>query len=170
MDYDTIDYPALIDQAMRGVVRDALKQVVAHGLPGDHHFFISYRTTHADVKMSDALRSRYPEEITVVIQHQFWDLIVKDDHFSVTLSFSNIPEKLVVPFAALTAFADPSIKFGLQFHGRQKLPGAAENSEKQLPVQPKTGQGQASYSADEETEEENQGGAEIITLDAFRKK
>lgn len=170
MTANILDYPALIDYAMRGVVREALRQIEKSGLPGDHHFFISYRTDHPGVQMSDTLRSRYPEDITVVIQHQFWDLKVEEDKFSVTLSFSNVPEKLVVPFMALTAFADPSIKFGLQFHGRQKLP-VAEELRSVAAVQPKTAQ--ATYLDEVEDSIDlaaRTSGAEIITLDAFRKK
>lgn len=166
----SLDYPAMIDFAMRGVVREALRQVEKAGLPGDHHFFISYRTDYPGVQMSDALRGRYPEDITVVIQHQYWDLKVEEDKFSVTLSFSNVPEKLVVPFMALTAFADPSIKFGLQFHGRQKLP-VPEEHRSVAAVQPKTAQ--ATYLDEAEDAVDlaaRSGGAEIIALDAFRKK
>ncbi|MDE3060108.1 MAG: hypothetical protein KGJ06_03770, partial [Pseudomonadota bacterium] len=112
MTEDLIHYPTLIDQAMRGVVRDVLKRVQSYGLPGDHHFYISFLTTHPGVRMSDQLKSRYPKEITIVLQHQFWDFRVEEQCFHVTLSFSGAPEKLTVPFAALVAFADPSIKFG----------------------------------------------------------
>src|SRR5471032_2531809 len=115
MSEDQLHYPTIIDQAMRGVVRDVLRRVQSSGLPGEHHFYISYSTLHPGVKMSDQLRSRYPKEITIVLQHQFWDFKVEEQQFQVTLSFGGVPEKLVVPFAALTAFADPSIKFGLQF-------------------------------------------------------
>ena len=166
MTTDTIDYPAMIDYAMRGVVRETLRQVERSGLPGDHHFFISFRTNYPGVQMSDGLRARYPEEITVVIQHQFWDLTITEEQFGVTLSFSNIPEKLVVPFMALTAFADPSIKFGLQFHGRQQQP---EIIERQVAsIQPKTAQ--ATYLDEIDADSAAPASAEIITLDAFRKK
>lgn len=115
MTEDLIHYPSLIDQAMRDAVREVLKRASSSGLPGDHHFYISFSTTHPGVKMSDQLRARYPKEITIVLQHQFWDFHVEDQRFHVTLSFGGIPEKLTVPFAALTAFADPAVKFGLQF-------------------------------------------------------
>jgi hypothetical protein len=115
MSKDQIHYPILIDHAMRGVVRDVLRRVQSTGLPGDHHFYISYSTLHPGVKMSEQLRAKYPKEITIVIQHQFWDFKVDDMQFHVTLSFGGAPEKLTIPFAALTGFADPSIKFGLQF-------------------------------------------------------
>ena len=115
MDKDHLNYPVMIDQAMRGVVRDVLRRVQTTGLPGNHHFYVSYSTLHPGVKMSEQLRAKYPSDITIVIQHQFWDFKVEDHQFHVTLSFGGVPEKLTVPFAALTAFADPSIKFGLQF-------------------------------------------------------
>jgi uncharacterized protein len=112
-----IDYPTMIDDAMRGVVREALRQVEREGaLPGEHHFFITFDTSMPGVEISPQLKAKYPGEMTIVIQHQFWDLKVEPDRFAVTLSFSKRPEKLVIPFAAMTAFADPSIKFGLQFH------------------------------------------------------
>ena len=112
-----IDYPTMIDDAMRSVVRQALKQVEREGsLPGEHHFFITFDTGHPEVSISSTLKKKYPHEMTIVLQHQYWDLLVEEDRFSVTLSFNKRPEKLVVPFSAMTAFADPSIKFGLQFH------------------------------------------------------
>lgn len=112
-----IDYPTMIDDAMRGVVREALRQVQKEGaLPGEHHFFITFDTNFPGVILSPSLKAKYPGEMTIVIQHQFWDLGVEQDQFVVTLSFNKRPERLVIPFAAMTAFADPSIKFGLQFH------------------------------------------------------
>ena len=112
---DTLNYSQLVDQGMRHVVRDAMRHVASSGLPGEHHFFVSFLTTHPGVRMSEGLRAKYPKEITIVIQHQFWDFRVEDQQFHITLSFGGMPEKLSVPFAALTAFADPSVKFGLQF-------------------------------------------------------
>lgn len=112
-----IDYPTMIDDAMRGVVREALRQVEREGvLPGEHHFFVTFETNYPGVEISPQLKAKYPQEMTIVLQHQFWDLAVRPDSFTVTLSFNKRPERLVVPFAAMTAFADPSIKFGLQFH------------------------------------------------------
>ena len=110
-----IDYPQLIDTAMRSVVREVLRDASKNGLPGEHHFFISFKTEFSGVSISEQLKKRYPEEMTIVLQHQFWDFKVEDNRFQVTLSFGGVPEKLVIPYAALTAFADPSVKFGLQF-------------------------------------------------------
>jgi len=156
MQTDLIDYPNMIDLAMRQVVQRALAQVLKSGLPGEHHFYITFLTQYPGVQISDALRSRYPDEMTIVIQHQFWDLKVDNDQFSLMLSFSNVPEKLVIPFAALTAFADPSVKFGLQFH-RHQLPTGQDNR----------ADNEAEEAAVEITGTDD---SKIITLDAFRKK
>jgi len=161
MTNDTVDYAYLVDNAMRTVVRDVLRQVQRVGLPGQHHFFISFRTDHPNTQISETLRSKYPHEITIVLQHQFWDLFVAEDHFKVSLSFNNVPEKLVVPFAALTGFADPSTKFGLQFHHEQNEP----IEEPTMPISAATSLA-AAAAADAEAPKE---GAEIIALDAFRK-
>lgn len=165
-----IDYPMLIDRAMRGVVRQALEHAAEHGLPGDHHFFISFRTGYPNVQISPTLKGKYPEEITIVVQHQFWDLRVTDQGFGVTLSFNNVPEKLWVPFEALTAFADPSIKFGLQFHGVEDF----EEEEVSCPATGKTGREkppQASF--DEEPPSESHPPAndsKVVSIDTFRNK
>lgn len=110
-----INYGQLIDDAMHIIVKRALEIVVSEGLPGDHHFFISFLTDYPGVQISQALKQKYPEEMTIVLQYQFQDLYVDDNGFGVTLSFNNVNENLVIPFGALTAFADPSVKFGLQF-------------------------------------------------------
>jgi hypothetical protein len=96
-------------------VKKVLADIAARGLPGDHHFFISFDTRAEGVKISERLRTKYPEEMTIVLQHQFWDLIVQDQHFEVGVSFNGIPERLSVPFAAIKGFFDPSVQFGLQF-------------------------------------------------------
>ena len=179
MTQETIDYPGLIDSAMRNVVREALIHVDKFGLPGEHHFFISFQTNFPGVSISPQLKSRYPEEITIVVQHQFWDLKITKELFSIMLSFNNIPEKLVVPFDALTAFADPSIKFGLQFHGK---PYAASGSNVtatgeeavSCPATGRTGNEKPPMAAFEEeapTEEAEAANDEkVISLEAFRKR
>lgn len=153
---DSLDYPHYIDTAMRGVVREVLRKVSAVGLPGDHHFYISFSTIFPGVKMSETLRAKYPKEITIVMQHQFWDFKVEEHQFSVTLSFGGMPEKLTVPFAALTAFADPSTKFGLQFQQSADAQGMFE------------GMDEEPFAL--EQEDESEGSAEVISLDSFRKK
>jgi hypothetical protein len=112
---DKINYPKLIDQAMQHIVKEALSITSKSSLPGNHHFFISFLTFHPKVVISQKLKKRYPEEMTIVLQYQFENLEVYDDYFSVSLSFDGVKEKLVIPYDALTAFADPSVKFGLQF-------------------------------------------------------
>lgn len=112
---DHIRYDLLAQDALRGVVRRVLQDVAREGLPGDHHFFIAFDTRAPGVRLSQRMREKYPEEMTVVLQHQFWDLIVSDIAFEVGLSFGGIPERLTVPFSALKGFFDPSVKFGLQF-------------------------------------------------------
>jgi len=115
MPVDLIRYDLLTQDALRGVLRKVLTDVAARGLPGDHHFFISFDTRAEGAKMSDRLRAKYPEELTIVLQHQFWDLTVGEESFDVGVSFNGIPERLTVPFAAIKGFFDPSVQFGLQF-------------------------------------------------------
>ena len=111
----TIDYDALTKDALRGVVKKVLRDIEKHGLPGEHHLFISFDTRADGVIISKRLREEYPEEMTVVLQHRFWDLEIHQDRFQVKLTFNAIPERLTVPFAALKVFYDPSVPFGLQF-------------------------------------------------------
>ena len=115
MPVDLIRYDILAQDALRGVVKAVLTDVSTRGLPGDHHFFISFDTGADGVKISERLHEKYPEDLTIVLQHQFWDLIVHEDKFEVGVSFNGIPERLTVPFAAVKGFFDPSVQFGLQF-------------------------------------------------------
>jgi len=112
---DTLQYDKMVEGALRGVVREALVYISKNGLPGNHHFYLTFRTDHPGVDISETLRGQYPNDMTVVLQHQYWGLEVNDDHFVVNLSFNNVPERLQVPYAALMSFVDPSVKFGLQF-------------------------------------------------------
>ena len=111
----TIDYEALTQDAMRGVVRTVLTRIAKTGLPGDHHFYISVDTEHPGSSLSKRLREKYPREMTIVLQHRFWDLVIHDERFEVKLTFDGIPERLVVPFEAIKVFFDPSVRYGLQF-------------------------------------------------------
>ena len=111
----TIDYEALTQDAMRGVVRRVLEEAAKDGLPGDHHFYISFDTLAPGVVLSKRLREKYAEEMTIVLQHRFWDLAVSDDRFEVKLTFDGIPERLVIPYRAIKVFFDPSVRYGLQF-------------------------------------------------------
>ena len=112
---DQIRYDLLTQKALRGVVRNVLTDAAKKGLPGDHHFYIGFDTHAAGVRLSDRLRTQYPEQMTIILQHQYWDLAVSDTGFEVGLSFGGIPEKLTVPFEAISSFFDPSVQFGLQF-------------------------------------------------------
>ncbi|MDG2318713.1 MAG: ClpXP protease specificity-enhancing factor SspB [Rhodospirillaceae bacterium] len=109
-------YERMVEDALRGVLRQALEITQEQGLPGSHHFYVTFDTTHDGVRMADSLRAMHPSEMTIVLQHQFWDLNVDEEFFGITLSFSGTSQRLHVPFAAVTAFADPHAKFGLQFH------------------------------------------------------
>jgi hypothetical protein len=115
MTVDHIRYDILTQDALRGIVRTVLEDAARNGLPGDHHFFISFDPRAEGVKLSQRMRAQYPEEMTIVLQHQFWDLAVLEDRFEVGLSFGGIPERVVVPFAAIKGFLDPSVQFAMQF-------------------------------------------------------
>ncbi|MGE3246033.1 MAG: ClpXP protease specificity-enhancing factor SspB [Beijerinckiaceae bacterium] len=146
MNDDAIRYDLIVQEALRGVVQKVLADVARSGLPGEHHFFITFRTGAAGVQLSKRMRSEYPDEMTIVLQHQFWDMKVDDSHFEVGLSFRNVPEKLSVPFAAVTGFADPSVQFALRFEtdladAQDNQPGApASNDSKAGAEKPKPAQ------------------------------
>lgn len=137
-DPDRLDYPRIVQEAFRDVVRRILAQVAEHGLPGEHHFYIGFRTGHPGVEMPRDLRQLYPEEMTVVMQNQFWDLEVDEEAFSVVLNFNARRQHLRVPFAALLAFADPSAEFGLRFDGGAGEPGE-EPAKGEAPAAPSGG-------------------------------
>jgi hypothetical protein len=170
---DHIRYDVLARDALRGVLRRVLTDAAEHGLPGEHHFFITFLSTAEGVKLSPRLLAQYPEEMTIILQHQFWDLVVTEDRFEVGLSFGGIPERLVVPFAAIKSFLDPSVQFGLQFEPSDadlaadapaaKLPTVAAPSA--LPVADPP---PAAENTDEPTKPSE--GAEVVRLDRFRKK
>jgi len=166
-----IDYGQLVEAALRTVVRDVLRQFAAGEVPPPHHFYVTFRTDYPGVEIPDYLRARYPAEMTIVLQHQFWDLDVGDDGFGVTLSFNDQPERLIVPFEALRVFADPGVEFGLQFTLGQE-PGADAAAPAPLPLAAKTGAKPRPVEDGESPKEasENGEGAEIVTLDRFRKK
>lgn len=122
---DILYYPTMIQRALREVPRQALEAVQQHGLPGAHHFYLSFRTDHPEVVIGEDLKQLYPEEMTIVLQHQFRNLEVDREGFSVTLNFGGRPRNLSIPFAALTVFSDPSVEFGLQFVSSEELEAAA---------------------------------------------
>jgi hypothetical protein len=158
-----LNYGHLMQKAMRRMMAEVLSAVAESGLPGDHHFYISFETSHPGVDMPDRLRKAYPDEMTIVLQEWFENLAVTPDRFSVTLSFSNRPETLVIPFAAVRTFVDPSVKFGLKFDAQEA--GAAELD---------------AFVAEEDEEEADEapraperprqaGSADVVSLDRFRK-
>lgn len=170
---DFIRYDILTQDALRSVVRKVLAEVARTGLPGDHHFYISFLTTAPGVRISSRLLNEYPEEMTIVVQHQFWDLKVTDTFFELGLSFGSTPEKLLVPFSALKGFVDPSVQFGLQF----ETITAAEAEQARLDALADDDTPEATNEAepaDDDTEDEDGPAtgqpAEVVSLDAFRKK
>ena len=187
MPAEPIRYDLLVQQALRGMVRDLLGDAAKNGLPGDHHFFVTFDTTAEGVRLSDRLREQYPEEMTVVLQYQFRDLKVTDRAFEVVLSFGGVPERLVVPLSAIKGFADPSVQFALQFEALEfagadededKGEGAADQSAKKSPPMPPVAhaagasavpQSEASTSAPDKPAGDK-AGAEVVRLDRFRKK
>lgn len=166
---DLMRYDQLAQNALRGVVRDALRKVQKTGLPGEHHFYIAFNTKFPGVILSERIAARYPREMTVVLQHQFWNLVVTEELFEVELSFDNIPEKLIVPFNSVKGFLDPSVQFGLQFEAvaaetqKEGAPaGAAQDK-----ISPETDQPQQ---PNENAPQPDGGETKVVSLDAFRKK
>src|SRR6478609_4834183 len=171
---DHIRYDVLARDALRGVLRRVLTDAAEHGLPGEHHFFITFLSTAEGVKLSPRLLAQYPKEMTIILQHQFWDLTVLDERFEVGLSFGGIPERLVVPFSAIKSFLDPSVKFGLQFDTSDVTEVESESTAQPATPAPAVASVPAPAAEKAETESEptppNQGGAEVVRLDRFRKK
>lgn len=159
-DDDTIlRYDKMVESALRGVVREAIEEVMEDGLPGDHHFYITFMTDYPGVNIPDYLRDRYPGEMTIVLQFQFYDLNVDDEKMQVTLSFNNVPEKLEIPLAAITIFADPSVNFALQFQpmGEDMEPDFDPDDD-------------PSGSDDDSDKKSDTKTGEVVSLDKFRKK
>lgn len=168
MPTDHIRYDVLARDALRGVLRRVLTDAAAHGLPGEHHFYITFLSRADGVKLSPRLLAQYPEEMTIILQHQFWDLIVTDDMFEVGLSFGGTPERLVVPFSAIKSFFDPSVQFGLQFEPSEAEP-AAETPPAAEPAAPLASQSESKDQPEDEPTKPTEG-AEVVRLDRFRKK
>lgn len=170
MPEDLMRYDQLAQNALRGVVRDALRKIQKTGLPGEHHFYIAFNTRYPGVGLSPRIIERYPREMTVVLQHQYWNLTITEDRFEVELSFDNIPEKLIIPFNAIKGFLDPSVQFGLQFEvvpiEEKEAPKSGDVVE--LGGTPKGEQ--ASATASEGEAAENASEKKVVSLDAFRKK
>jgi hypothetical protein len=193
---DHIRYDLLTQQALRGVVRTVLTDAAKKGLTGDHHFYISFNTQAEGARLSQRLREQYPEEMTIILQHQFWDLTVSDDAFEVGLSFGGVPERLMVPFEAINGFFDPSVQFGLQFEPvgegqdnaapangaepkpldakkrSETRPDARQDTKQEPRKQPARSSVPAVAPANPEAPEppKSASGAEVVRLDRFRKK
>lgn len=176
MPEDRIRYDILAQEALRGVMRKVLQEVAQTGLPGNHHFFITFRTGAPGVRISSRLKERYPEQMTIVLQYQYWDLKVDEKGFEVMLSFSDVPEKLEVPFSAVRGFYDPAVNFELEFleaeeaSPAEQTPEPAAGSEpvsKGKPKRAKKDKAMDDASAEEPAPTK---GAEVVSLDAFRKK
>jgi hypothetical protein len=166
---DHIRYDVLARDALRGVLRRVLTDAAEHGLPGEHHFFITFLSTADGVKLSPRLLAQYPEEMTVILQHQFWDLVVTDDRFEVGLSFGGIPERLVVPFNSIKSFFDPSVQFGLQFEPSDTAAEAPATNLPAVPVASALPVSAAAAETQDPPAKPNEG-AEVVRLDRFRKK
>jgi len=174
---DWMNYEQMAQNALRGVVRMALERVAQQGLPGAHHFYITFESQHPDVTMSEWLKERYPEEMTIVVQHQYWGLEIRPDSFDITLSFHKVGEKLTVPFEAVKAFFDPSVQFMLQFKpvaglGAKKPFAVTEQSSiQQAKPAIKTEPSQPAGTDDGgDKPKDPAGGGEVVSLDKFRKK
>lgn len=155
---DYIGYEALTQAAMRGVVREALRHTISNGSPpGEHHFYITFRSKAPGVKMADHLVERFPDEMTIVVQHQFWDLEVHEGHFEIVLKFSGVPQHLSIPFAAMTRFVDPAVNFGVSFE-------KSDSNDAMDVVSPTESQSDETGAA-EGSEDET-----VVSLDAFRRK
>lgn len=183
---DHFRYDLMVQDALRGVVRRVLDEVLRNGLPGEHHFFISFNTKAPGVKLSARLRQQYPKEMTIVMQHQFWELSVNDLSFDVGLSFGGIPEKLTIPFAAVTEFFDPSVQFGMKIEVMQEeaeiatLPAPTQSPETEAQAEARSAGSELDVAAgskqaqdqDQPAHEEGQKAepAKVVSLDSFRKK
>jgi hypothetical protein len=193
MAIDHIRYDILAQDALRGVVRSVLVDAAKNGLPGEHHFFITFDTQADGVRLSPRMLAQYPKEMTVVLQHQFWDLMVTEDGFEVGVSFGGVPERLAIPFAAMKAFYDPSVQFGLQFEEIEQAIGDVQEEAKMEAPAAKPGTGDrppaelklpagpeaptlaatptpASPAGDDDKGSKPAGGGEVVRLDRFRKK
>ena len=157
---DTLDYGSLMHRAMRGLIFNVLEQVRDHGLPGNHHFFITFDTKHPDVQLADWLKDRYPAEMTVIIQHWFDNLVVREDGFSITLNFGDQPEPIQIPFDAIQTFVDPSVEFGLRFENQDM-----DEIEEEAEADDTEPSAEAADTSDTEPRQE----AEVVSLDQFRR-
>jgi hypothetical protein len=166
---DHIRYDILAQAALRGVVRTVLADAAKKGLPGEHHFKITFNTTAPGVRLSDRMRARYPQDMTIVLQHQFWDLVVNDTAFEVGLSFGGVTERIAVPFDAVTAFFDPAVQFGFQFETIEGAPSAEASGGAPAAEEKKAEALPAPPEIEPPVPDQGSGG-EVVRLDRFRKK
>ncbi len=175
MAQDLMNYEQMTQLALRGVVRDAIRRVIREdGLPGAHHFYITFLTRYPGAEIDEGLAKKYPEEITIVLEHQFWDLTAHEDNFEVTLKFGGVPKYIKVPYTAITRFHDPSVGFALQFEPpREATPEAAVTKIEPETKKPKRAPSKKTAAKKEavktDTEKEN-AGDKVVSLDSFRKK
>jgi hypothetical protein len=175
---DLIRYDLLVQDALRSVVRKVLADTARAGLLGDHHFKIAFKTQAPGVVVPSAVKSRFPDEMSIILQHEFWDLVVTQDAFEVNLNFSRKPERLIVPFDSITGFTDPSVPFGFKLEPRAPEPAAAEIQEsapapppaKTASAKPPSGPAPAKSGQRAEKPAEPAGEAKVVSIDAFRKK
>lgn len=181
MTEDILRYDILVQNALRGVIRKVLSEVDKTGLPGNHHFFITFLTGAQGVKVSNRIKEQYPEQMTIVLQHQYWELEVNETGFGIGLSFSDIPEKLYIPYAAIRGFYDPSVNFELEFDVEQSEDqeetsgdvatiGAATSVLQGDTAGDKAQNEEAPDEDDQSPNEDGDGSADVVSLDSFRKK
>ena len=171
MPEDLMRYDLLAQNALKGVVREALRIAETTGLPGEHHFYIAFNTRAPGVQLSEKIAHRYPREMTIVLQHQYWNLRVLDDRFEVELSFDNVPEQLVIPFDAVKGFLDPAVQFGLQFEtaNTERRPREVEAA-KPAPAEAEAEGPAAAEKKPAEVAVAQDEAAKVVSLDQFRKK
>ncbi len=167
---DLIRYDVLYQEALLGLVKKVLGEVAQAGLPGEHHFYVTFDTRAPGVRISSRLKAEYPNEMTVVLQHQFWDLTVSDSTFEVGLSFKGVPERLVVPFRAVKSFVDPHVSFQVKFDVQHEEDAAEVVEEAADAEQPPPADGETVEGEQPAAEGEGDAKADVVSLDAFRKK
>lgn len=172
---DYIGYQALLDAALRGVVRDALRRIEKQGLIGSHHFYLTFKTNFEGVDIPSFLAEQYPDEMTIILQHQFWGLKVREDEFEVALTFRKVPATLVIPFTALTKFFDPGVPFGLEFKTQEipapkTAPKPVSAPAEATPLPHKIEHEAEASDEEKPAAEKPAGAAEVVSLDSFRKK
>ena len=162
-----LDYGNIMNRAMRGFIKEVLQRVAVNGLPGEHHFFITLDTTHPDIEIADWLVTRYPEEITIVMQHWFENLVVQEDGFSVTLSFGDEPEPLYIPYASIITFVDPSVEFGVRFEKNEEEDADEDLDPQETPERPLEVLGLNEPELKKPNSDTQK--ADVVSLDSFRK-